>query len=56
MLKYKRKTNIVRTKKYTGWPKKKYSSLIQYNLTSKRAITLTSEALYSVMSNLNFGI
>jgi hypothetical protein len=25
---------------HTGWPKKKYSSLIQYNLKSKRVLTL----------------
>ena len=25
---------------YTGWPKKKYSSSIQYNLKSKRVLTL----------------
>ena len=41
---------------YTGWPKKKYSSLIQYNLKIKRAITFKQEAFSSVMSNLNFGI
>ena len=34
----------------------KYSSLRQYNLKSKRALTLKKEGLYSVMSNLNFGI
>ena len=38
---------------YTGWPKKVYSSLIQYNLKIKRAITLKQEAFSSVMSNLN---
>jgi hypothetical protein len=36
--------------------KKKYSSLIQYNLKIKRAITLKQKAFSSVMSNLNFGI
>ena len=41
---------------YTGWPKKKYSSLIQYNLKIERAITLKQEAFSSVMCNLNFGI
>ena len=41
---------------YTGcMAQKKYSSLIQYNLKSKRALTL-KRGLYSVMSNLNFGI
>ena len=35
---------------------KKYSSLIQYNLKRKRALAYKQEALYSVMSNLNFGI
>ena len=35
---------------------KKYSSLIQYNLKIKRAITLKQEAFSLVMSNLNFGI
>jgi hypothetical protein len=31
-------------------------SLIHYNLTIKRAITLKQKAFNSVMSNLNFGI
>ena len=42
---------------YIYWvAKKKYSSLIQYNLKIKRAITLKQEAFSSVMSNLNCGI
>ena len=35
---------------------KKYSSLIQYNLNMKRAITLKQEEFSSVMSNLNLDI
>ena len=36
--------------------KKSKHSLIHYNLKSKRALTFKQETLYSVMSNLNFGI
>ena len=42
--------------KYRVAKKKKYSSLIQYNLKSKRVLTLKQLALYSLMYNLNFGI
>ena len=41
---------------YTGWPKKKSTCLIYFNLKTKRAITPKLRALHSVLSNLNFDI
>ena len=40
----------------TGWRKKKYPSVIQYNLKIRKAITLKQLSFHSIMANLNFDI
>ena len=47
---------VINNNKYTGWRKKKLTSLIYFNLKTKRAITPKLRALHSVLSNLNFDI
>ena len=53
---YKTNTITLNTHIYTGWRKKKYPCVIQYNVKTRKAITLKQLSFHSIMANLNFDI
>ena len=42
--------------KSPGWRKETYPCVIQYNLKTRKAITLKQLSFHSIMANLNFDI